>query len=102
MFLSYLYVYLIVWHNTLRLHTMIYDHCHANMISFIAFTVHHHHLIIQVTNVVFSNDDGRDEIQIQAFYIVAGDSVVLSTPAQNEPGTDRLTSSIASNGHDTT
>ena len=44
----------------------------------------------QCTNVVLSNDDGWAEINIRAFYNAltgAGDSVVLSAPAENESGT---------------
>lgn len=41
------------------------------------------------TNIVLSNDDGWAEINIRAFYntlTAAGDSVVLSAPAENESG----------------
>ena len=47
-------------------------------------------LLVQSTNVVLSNDDGWAEINIRAFYsslTAAGDSVVLSAPAENESGT---------------
>ena len=47
-------------------------------------------LTTQCTNVVLSNDDGWAEINIRAFYnslTAAGDSVVLSAPAENESGT---------------
>ena len=49
----------------------------------------------QCTHVVLSNDDGWAEINIRTFYNVltaAGDSVVLSAPAENESGTGRLSS----------
>ena len=42
------------------------------------------------SNIVLSNDDGWAEINIRAFYnalTAAGDSVVLSAPAENESGT---------------
>ncbi len=42
------------------------------------------------SNVVLSNDDGWAEINIRTFYntlTAAGDSVVLSAPAENESGT---------------
>ena len=42
------------------------------------------------TNIVLSNDDGWAEINIRTFYNVltsAGNSVVLSAPAENESGT---------------
>ena len=42
------------------------------------------------TNVLLSNDDGWAEINIRTFYnalTAAGDSVVLSAPAENESGT---------------
>ena len=42
------------------------------------------------TNVVLSNDDGWAEINIRTFYNTltnAGDSEVLSAPAENESGT---------------
>ena len=41
-------------------------------------------------NIVLSNDDGWAEINIRSFYNAltqAGDSVVLSAPAENESGT---------------
>ena len=44
----------------------------------------------RATNVVISNDDGWAEINIRTFYdtlTAAGDSVVLSAPAENESGT---------------
>lgn len=47
-------------------------------------------LTARATNVVLSNDDGWAEINIRAFYnalTAAGDSVVLSAPAENESGT---------------
>ena len=47
-------------------------------------------LITTATNVVLSNDDGWAEINIRAFYnalTAAGDSVLLSAPAENESGT---------------
>ena len=47
-------------------------------------------LSTQCTNVVLSNDDGWAEINIRSFYnslTAAGDSVVLSAPAENESGT---------------
>ena len=48
------------------------------------------------TNVVLSNDDGWAEINIRVFYdtlVAAGDSVVLSAPAENESGTGTRTPS---------
>ena len=51
------------------------------------------------TNVVLSNDDGWAEINIRAFYntlTAAGDSVVLSAPAENLSGTGKhLTHNIS-------
>ena len=47
-------------------------------------------LLVRCTNVVLSNDDGWAEINIRTFYdtlTAAGDSVVLSAPAENESGT---------------
>ncbi|KAL6717157.1 hypothetical protein ACLMJK_005072 [Lecanora helva] len=47
-------------------------------------------LLVNSTNVVLSNDDGWAEINIRTFYeslTNAGDSVVLSAPADNESGT---------------
>ena len=47
-------------------------------------------LLANGTNVVLSNDDGWAEINIREFYYAltnAGDSVVLSAPAENESGT---------------
>lgn len=44
------------------------------------------------TNIVLSNDDGWAEINIRTFYNTlraAGDSVVLSAPAENESGTGK-------------
>ena len=45
-------------------------------------------LTTTATNIVLSNDDGSAEINIRAFYnaltAAAGDSVVLSAPAENE------------------
>lgn len=49
-------------------------------------------LTARATNVVLSNDDGWAEINIRTFYntlTAAGDSVVLSAPAENESGTGR-------------
>ncbi|KAI4125355.1 MAG: hypothetical protein LQ338_004314, partial [Usnochroma carphineum] len=46
--------------------------------------------LAQSTNIVLSNDDGWAEINIRVFYDMltkAGDSVVLSAPAENESGT---------------
>lgn len=48
--------------------------------------------LAQSTNIVLSNDDGWAEINIRVFYDMltkAGDSVVLSAPAENESGTGR-------------
>ena len=56
-------------------------------------------LVAQCTNVVLSNDDGWAEINIRTFYnalMAAGDSVVLSAPAENESGTGTQTSYIRS------
>ena len=50
-------------------------------------------LVGSCTHVVLSNDDGWAEINIRAFYntlTAAGDSVVLSAPAENESGTGKL------------
>ena len=47
-------------------------------------------LLAEGTYVVLSNDDGWAEINIREFYYAltnAGDSVVLSAPAENESGT---------------
>ena len=47
-------------------------------------------LTTRATNVVLSNDDGWAEINIRTFYnalTAAGDSVVISAPAENESGT---------------
>lgn len=47
-------------------------------------------LTTRATNVVLSNDDGWAEINIRQFYnalTAAGDSVVVSAPAENESGT---------------
>ena len=47
-------------------------------------------LTTRATNVILSNDDGWAEINIRTFYntlTAAGDSVVLSAPAENESGT---------------
>ena len=55
-------------------------------------------LTAQGTNVVLSNDDGWAEINIRTFYNAltnAGDSVVLSAPAQNESGTGMSTTGNA-------
>ena len=49
-------------------------------------------LMVQSVNVILSNDDGWAEINIRAFYktlTAAGDSVVLSAPAENESGTGK-------------
>ncbi|KAL9578167.1 MAG: hypothetical protein Q9212_005889, partial [Teloschistes hypoglaucus] len=46
--------------------------------------------IAQSANIVLSNDDGWAEINIRAFYdklTRAGNSVVLSAPADNKSGT---------------
>lgn len=51
-------------------------------------------LTVQSTNVVLSNDDGWAEKNIRVFYTAltdAGDSVVLSAPAENESGTGEAT-----------
>ena len=50
-------------------------------------------LTTTASNIVLSNDDGWAEINIRAFYnalTAAGDSVVLSAPAENESGTGNL------------
>ena len=47
-------------------------------------------LTTTASNIVLSNDDGWAEINIRALYnslTAAGDSVVLSAPAENESGT---------------
>ncbi|KAL8839767.1 MAG: hypothetical protein Q9170_001638 [Blastenia crenularia] len=49
-------------------------------------------LLAQSTNIVLSNDDGWAEINIRVFYNMltrAGDSVIVSAPADNESGTDK-------------
>ena len=51
-------------------------------------------LTVQSINVVLSNDDGWAEKNIRVFYTAltnAGDSVVLSAPAENESGTGEAT-----------
>ena len=55
-------------------------------------------LTAQSINVVLSNDDGWAEKNIRVFYTAltgAGDSVVLSAPAENESGTGEATPSNA-------
>lgn len=50
-------------------------------------------LAAKAVNVVLSNDDGWAEKNIRVFYdtlTAAGDSVVLSAPAENESGTGTL------------
>lgn len=50
---------------------------------------------VQSTNIVLSNDDGWAEKNIRVFYTAltdAGDSVVLSAPAENESGTGKAIS----------
>ncbi|KAL8983400.1 MAG: hypothetical protein Q9205_002353 [Flavoplaca limonia] len=47
-------------------------------------------LLVQSTNIVLSNDDGWAELNIRIFYDFltrAGNSVVLSAPAENKSGT---------------
>ena len=47
-------------------------------------------LAVCCTKVVLSNDDGWAEKNVRTFYddlVAAGDSVVLSAPAENESGT---------------
>lgn len=47
-------------------------------------------LSVNALNVVLSNDDGWAEINIRLFYdslTAAGDSVIISAPADNESGT---------------
>ncbi|KAL8897045.1 MAG: hypothetical protein Q9192_002768 [Flavoplaca navasiana] len=47
-------------------------------------------LLVQSTNIVLSNDDGWAELNIRVFYDLltrAGNSVVLSAPAENKSGT---------------
>lgn len=47
-------------------------------------------LLVESANVVLSNDDGWAEINVRTFYRFltnAGNSVVLSAPADNESGT---------------
>lgn len=51
-------------------------------------------LTVQCVNVVLSNDDGWAEKNIRVFYAAltaAGESVVLSAPAENESGTGKAT-----------
>lgn len=62
-------------------------------------------LTAHAANLVLSNDDGWAEINIRTFYnalTAAGESVVLSAPAEDESGTGRpssfLSSSRASSG----
>lgn len=48
---------------------------------------------VQAANIVLSNDDGWAESNIRTFYnslVAAGDSVVLSAPAENESGTGTI------------
>ena len=50
-------------------------------------------LVATSTNVVLSNDDGWAEKNVRTFYnglVTAGDSVVLSAPADNKSGTGML------------
>ena len=50
-------------------------------------------LVATCTNVVLSNDDGWAEKNVRTFYnglVAAGDSVVLSAPADNKSGTGML------------
>jgi len=47
-------------------------------------------LLVSATNIVLANDDGWAEINIRRFYDAltsAGDSVILSAPADNRSGT---------------
>ncbi|KAI4170574.1 MAG: hypothetical protein LQ346_008840, partial [Caloplaca aetnensis] len=47
-------------------------------------------LLVQSANIVLSNDDGWAELNIRLFYnslVKAGNSVVLSAPADNKSGT---------------
>ena len=47
-------------------------------------------LLVDSTNIVLSNDDGWAEINVRIFYDLlsrAGNSVVLSAPADNKSGT---------------
>lgn len=49
-------------------------------------------IAISASNIVLSNDDGWAEINIRTFYdalTAAGESVVLSAPADNESGTGK-------------
>ena len=51
-------------------------------------------LTVRSTNIILSNDDGWAEKNIRVFYTAltdAGDSVVLSAPAENESGTGEAT-----------
>lgn len=50
-------------------------------------------LTTTASNIVLSNDDGWAEINIRALYnalTAAGDSVLLSAPAENESGTGNI------------
>jgi len=50
-------------------------------------------LAARAANIILSNDDGWAEINVRAFYetlTAAGESVVLSSPAENQSGTGKL------------
>jgi 5'/3'-nucleotidase SurE len=54
-------------------------------------------LAARAANIVLSNDDGWAEINIRSFYnalTAAGESVVLSAPAQDQSGTGKSTLAI--------
>ena len=52
---------------------------------------------VRAVNVVLANDDGWAEINIRQFYDAltnAGDSVIISAPAENESGTGKRTPTL--------
>lgn len=63
---------------------------HLQIIACVAASIP---LAVQAVNVVLSNDDGWAEKNIRVFYdtlTAAGDSVVLSAPAENQSGSGTL------------
>ena len=59
-------------------------------------------LLAHCTNIVLSNDDGWAEKNVRTFYddlVEAGNSVVLSAPAENKSGTG-IAYSIEPNARD--
>jgi len=50
-------------------------------------------LAARAANIILSNDDGWAEINVRTFYetlTAAGESVVLSSPAENQSGTGKF------------